>query len=1503
MATLDPTTQPGFVPSNAAAQDMREPQPATNPLTSFMAKAYSLNWEVAFYLVVLVIAVLTRFVGLGDRVMSHDESLHVKYSHELWRDGNFAHTPLMHGPVLFHMTALSYFLFGDSDFSGRLYPAILGIIMVLMPKLLFQRWLGKFGAMMTTLLILISPMLLYHHRYIREDTPALFFTILMVYSIFAYLDGVKPRQTWHLVLFSGATLLNLASKETAFMYIGVFGFILTLLVLIQVVQGWKQRAIGPAVWWAVIGLVAVPVAAIVSTLIAHRLLGGMFVQASVTSMATDLVGKVVLTLLIGLPLTAILAAGMMLVIRVLWGIFHFRGSKLLGWVGNEGHSLIKMIMAGMIIGTTFALLMTIILSIIKPETIQRAGELWAAYDEQKAVLQEGQPEPVLPSEPRPETMQVRLAVWTGFAVLTLVGAILLTAVGRFSRLPSLPWRDILIVILVAAVWGTAMIIFEERTRNVPNVSSENRPAVTEYDGAFVAGSWVFCVSGMIGMAFLRWRTRFFQQMRRYPAFDLAIVLGSLVLPWLAAIPLFLAHFQMDVSSYPPETIQAMFIGTVPFVGLASVIGLCWNPGVWLLCAGTFYSLFAFFFTTIFTNVQGVATGLVGSLGYWMAQQGVKRGSQPQYYYLLIQLPIYEYLMVIGGSFAGILGLSHLWRWRADRAEEKLKEKHEAATLGFQPDMATGAGSMENASYATNDAPTVMSVINQTAAVELPPDPLAATPNEAAPETLADVLHAEERPETLADVLAAEGVPTSDDPDLPPDFNEEAIPAAERLTSLPFMAFVGYWAVLIIMALTAAGEKMPWLTTHLTLPLCFATGWYLGHVMERVNWKEFLRASWGLIFLVPLLIIGVGNVFSPALFGRGVFGGLQRDQLLTTFTWLGAILLTGTVGYAVWRVVRNVGWQQSVRVGVLGLFALLGVLTARTAWNSAYLNYDLATEYMVYAHGAPANKTIINYIEDISRRTTDGMNIKVAYDDQMSWPGSWYFRNFPNARFLGNAQGANDLDQYIAIAVGTENSATVEPQLAENYQKFDLIRLWWPMQDYFDLNLARVDNALGDSQMRQALWDIWLDRNYRTFGEATGDPNRFDISRWPVVDRMVFYVRKDVASQIWDFGVGAQVSSVLPSDAFANLRCDTCGANFIYDTAAAGMNYPRGVAVDAKGNVYVADSRNGRILIFNTAGQLSNQISTKLTPDPNIPPGPGNFAEPWGVDVDAQGNIYVADTWYHRVLVFGSDGQLIREWGLYEQSSPTVPGMTTGFYGPRDIKLDAQGNVYVADTGNKRVRVYDREGLFLRDIGIGAAASNMKEPVGIAIDNELQEIYVASTWSKKIEVYSLMGEFKREWAIRAWAATTETQDTGNRPFLALDKTGRYLFVTDPDVARVLVYESQSGTPALQFGRLGSVPFTNSQFSVLGGITVNRGTGEFYMVDAGSGRILRFDAGSLPGLTAVQNPIPVFQPTSIQATPLTEGLPGLLGTAEATTDPVAEATAEVITEATPEATLPR
>ena len=70
---------------------------------------------------------------LGDRAISHDESIHTKFSWNLYNGQGFQHNPMMHGPLLFEVTAFFYHLFGPDDFTSRIFVALVGIALVMTP--------------------------------------------------------------------------------------------------------------------------------------------------------------------------------------------------------------------------------------------------------------------------------------------------------------------------------------------------------------------------------------------------------------------------------------------------------------------------------------------------------------------------------------------------------------------------------------------------------------------------------------------------------------------------------------------------------------------------------------------------------------------------------------------------------------------------------------------------------------------------------------------------------------------------------------------------------------------------------------------------------------------------------------------------------------------------------------------------------------------------------------------------------------------------------------------------------------------------------------------------------------------------------------------------------------------------------------------------------------------------------------------------------------------------
>ena len=143
---------------------------------------------------------------------------------------------------------------------------------------------------------------------------------------------------------------------------------------------------------------------------------------------------------------------------------------------------------------------------------------------------------------------------------------------------------------------------------------------------------------------------------------------------------------------------------------------------------------------------------------------------------------------------------------------------------------------------------------------------------------------------------------------------------------------------------------------------------------------------------------------------------------------------------------------------------------------------------------------------------------------------------------------------------------------------------------------------------------------------------------------------------------------------------------------AELNQPKSVAVDAAGNVYIADAGNGVIEKVTPGGDLSVIAGGGATP-PSTTPGPATSAQlisPSGVAVDAAGNVHIADTGNNVIEKVTPDGDL----SVIAGGGGTLPSTTSGpatsalLNGPRGVAVDTAGNVYIADTGNNFVEVVD-----------------------------------------------------------------------------------------------------------------------------------------------------------------------------------------------------------------------
>ena len=204
-------------------------------------------WQWAPFLGIILLGMILRFWGLGDKPLHHDESLHAYFSLQLmhnlenWQScfnrtiSCYKYDPLLHGPFQFHAIALMYKLsqllgapdHGVNTTTVRLAAAILGSVIVGLPYLL-RDYLGRSGALLACFLLAISPSMVYYSRFAREDIYMACFTLLLVVAIGRYVHDHKGG--W-LVVAALAFVLSYATKEATFLSIAVFGsFFVAVLV-------------------------------------------------------------------------------------------------------------------------------------------------------------------------------------------------------------------------------------------------------------------------------------------------------------------------------------------------------------------------------------------------------------------------------------------------------------------------------------------------------------------------------------------------------------------------------------------------------------------------------------------------------------------------------------------------------------------------------------------------------------------------------------------------------------------------------------------------------------------------------------------------------------------------------------------------------------------------------------------------------------------------------------------------------------------------------------------------------------------------------------------------------------------------------------------------------------------------------------------------------------------------------------------------------------------------
>jgi uncharacterized protein (TIGR03663 family) len=663
------------------------------------------------------------------------------------------------------------------------------------------------------------------------------------------------------------------------------------------------------------------------------------------------------------------------------------------------------------------------------------------------------------------------------------------------------------------------------------------------------------------------------------------------------------------------------------------------------------------------------------------------------------------------------------------------------------------------------------------------------------------------------------------------------------------SFLAFWAFGAFVAFSVAGEKMPWLNMQIALPFTLLAAAGIGKLLSGMEWKEVRKG--GGLFLGVALVLFIFAAYSFASFLTGAmpkptgagsdFQNVLRGILLFVFT-VGLLALGGWLSYKLLpgRAAKVIGFTITIFLALYGI---------RSMVELNYNHGDVPNEMMVYTQSAPDTTIVSDLLHRLSRDETSfdsdrnaqdvtgghGLPIALDQNDATDWPFEWYLRDMKKLTYFNLQQWQDNNaavapNQAVIIASeATEKEANFKTFLGDKYSTNKYTLNWWfPEETYRDStttdphapgNFGKALSLMFGNSMKYLL--------YRDPGKPLGSRSFY------------LHIRNDLAVKV---GLGS--AGVITSTPDVTTPPPNSPVHAMTDLAQASaergaFNLPRGIATGPDGSFYVVDTGNMRIQKFDSTGKFVALIGAgkgngdgQFAPlnDQSVGTGPG------GIAVDKQGNIYVADTWNHRIQKFTGDGTFLTAWGgfidLGNADSANDSDKGTKFYGPRGVAIGPDGNVYVADTGNKRISIFKPDGTYVREISSGKSADKIKqgyafnqngemnEPIGVAVDAQ-GNVYVADSVNHRIQKFDATGAYAAQWPIPSggW-------DPGSylEPFLALDAQGN-LYATAPTSAQVYKFDPTGKL----LGQKGTSP-KNIILKTPTGITIGS-DGNIYVSDTG------------------------------------------------------------------------
>jgi uncharacterized protein (TIGR03663 family) len=208
------------------------------------------------WLALVVLSLALHLWGLGDRSYHHDEAIHAHSAFNLLRNGIYRYDPTYHGPLLYYLTAGTYAVLGDSDFTARLPIALSGVLLIAVAWTL-RRPFGGRAAWWMALLATLSPTVLYYGRFLRMDVLEMLTASAAGVAAWRGIRGSPSAWLWA----GGWTALAFATKENAYVTAALVVATWSILTSVSMLRG-SPLGVRPYLerhGWPMLGGVAVAV--------------------------------------------------------------------------------------------------------------------------------------------------------------------------------------------------------------------------------------------------------------------------------------------------------------------------------------------------------------------------------------------------------------------------------------------------------------------------------------------------------------------------------------------------------------------------------------------------------------------------------------------------------------------------------------------------------------------------------------------------------------------------------------------------------------------------------------------------------------------------------------------------------------------------------------------------------------------------------------------------------------------------------------------------------------------------------------------------------------------------------------------------------------------------------------------------------------------------------------------------------------------------------------------